>query len=168
MASKVDRAGERRLMQDHADVAVSPPLLFAGAILLGCLLSWLVPIGPSPGSANGRALAVGASLAVAGFALAALAVRAFHRAGTNVMPEGRGTMLVERGPYRLTRNPIYIGMIILYFGLAIMLTSMWMLLLLLPVLIVLQRAIVEREEVYLGARFGDTYRRYQARVPRWL
>ena len=57
---------------------------------------------------------------------------------------------------------------ILYFGLAIMLTSAWMLLLLIPVLIILQRGVVEREEAYLQAKFGEAYRKYQARVPRWL
>ena len=57
---------------------------------------------------------------------------------------------------------------VLAFGLAIMLTSAWMLLLLVPVLIVLQRGVVEREEDYLQAKFGEAYRKYQARVPRWL
>ena len=49
-----------------------------------------------------------------------------------------------------------------------MLTSAWMLVLLIPVLIVLQRGVVEREEAYLQAKFGEAYRKYQARVPRWL
>jgi protein-S-isoprenylcysteine O-methyltransferase Ste14 len=75
---------------------------------------------------------------------------------------------VVEGPYKVTRNPIYIGFVLAYFGLAIMLTSVWVLLLLIPVLIVLQRGVVEREETYLERQFGETYRKYQARVPRWL
>ncbi|MGB3037997.1 MAG: isoprenylcysteine carboxylmethyltransferase family protein, partial [Methyloceanibacter sp.] len=78
------------------------------------------------------------------------------------------TVLLESGPYRFTRNPIYIAVVILYFGLAVMLTSAWMLLLLIPVLIILQRGVVEREEAYLQAKFGEAYRKYLARVPRWL
>jgi protein-S-isoprenylcysteine O-methyltransferase Ste14 len=155
-------------MQDRADVVVKPPLLFAGALLLGCLLSWLVPLGPGPGSANARALAVGGTFALIGFALAGFSVREFRRAGTSVVPGEPSAMLVAKGPYRYTRNPIYIGLIILYFGLAVMLTSMWGLLLLIPVLIVLQRGVVEREEAYLQEKFGEAYRLYQARVPRWL
>ena len=61
-----------------------------------------------------------------------------------------------------TRNPIQISFVIFYFGLAIMLTSAWMLALLIPVLIILQRGVVEREEAYLRAKFGDAYRKYQA------
>jgi protein-S-isoprenylcysteine O-methyltransferase Ste14 len=155
-------------MHDYADVAVKPPFLFAAAIVLGCLLSWLIPIGPWLGSANGRALAVGGSLALIGFALSALSVREFRRAGTSVVPGDSSTMLIEAGPYQYTRNPIYMGIVIFYFGLSIVLTSAWMLLLLIPVLIVLQRGVVEREEAYLQAKFGDAYRKYQARVPRWL
>jgi hypothetical protein len=59
-------------MQDYADVVIKPPILFAGAVLLGCLLSWIVPIGPGLGSANTRALAAGGALALIGFALALL------------------------------------------------------------------------------------------------
>ena len=97
--------------------------------------------------------------------------KASHRlrqAGTSVVPGEPSTILLESGPYRLTRNPIYIGFILVYFGLAIMATSVWMLLLLIPVLMVLQRGVVEREEAYLIEKFGEAYRKYQSRVPRWL
>jgi protein-S-isoprenylcysteine O-methyltransferase Ste14 len=49
-----------------------------------------------------------------------------------------------------------------------MLTSLWVLLLLIPVLAILQRGVVEREEAYLERQFGETYRKYKTRVPRWL
>ena len=155
-------------MQDYADVVVKPPALFLGAILLGCLLSWIVPLGPGLGSANMRALAAGGMLALVGLALFVVSVREFRRAGTSVVPGEPSTALLESGPYRYTRNPIYISFTLFYFGLAIMLTSAWMLVLLVPVLIVLQRGVVEREEAYLASKFGEAYRKYQLRVPRWL
>ena len=155
-------------MRGYVDVVVKPPILFAGAVLLGCLLSWIVPLGPGLGSANTRGLAAGGAIALFGFALMAVSVRQFRQAGTSVIPGEPSTVLLEIGPYRFTRNPIYIGFVIFYFGLAIMLTSAWMLLLLIPVLIILQRGVVEREEAYLQAQFGEAYRKYLARVPRWL
>jgi protein-S-isoprenylcysteine O-methyltransferase Ste14 len=155
-------------MQDYADVVIKPPLLFAGALVLGCLLTWLVPLGPGLGGANLRALAAGGALAIAGLALGLFSIREFKQAGTSVVPGEPSTALIERGPYKFTRNPIYIGMTVLYFGLAVMLTSAWMLLLLIPVLIILQRGVVEREEAYLAAKFGEAYRQFQTRVPRWL
>jgi protein-S-isoprenylcysteine O-methyltransferase Ste14 len=155
-------------MRDYADVVIKPPLLFAGALVLGCLLSWLVPIGPGLGGANARALAVGATFAVLGLALGGYAVWEFRRLGTSVVPGDPATAMVESGPYRYTRNPIYLGFVLLYFGLAVMLTSEWMLVLLVPVLMILQRGVVLREEAYLSEKFGEAYRKYQARVPRWL
>jgi protein-S-isoprenylcysteine O-methyltransferase Ste14 len=32
----------------------------------------------------------------------------------------------------------------------------------------LQRGIVEREEAYLEREFGEAYRKYKVKVPRWL
>ena len=153
---------------DHAEVAIKPPFLFLGALALGCLLSFVLPIGPRLASPNGLALGVGVTFVAIGLALAVLSIRRFRLAGTSVVPGEPSTALVVEGPYRFTRNPIYIGFVLLYFGLAIILTSLWVLVLLIPVLIVLQRGVVEREETYLERQFGDAYRKYQARVPRWL
>ena len=153
---------------DHAEVAVMPPLLFLGALALGSVLSLVVPIGPGPGSANALALTVGLTFVAIGFALVALSVRNFRRAGTSVVPTEPATTLVATGPYRFTRNPIYVGFVLAYFGFAIVLTSMWVLLLLIPVLIILQRGVVAREEDYLERQFCEAYRKYKARVPRWL
>jgi protein-S-isoprenylcysteine O-methyltransferase Ste14 len=153
---------------DYADVAVKPPLLFLGALVLGALLSVTVPIGPRPGSANGLAVLVGLIFVVIGFAIAGLAVRTFTRAGADVVPGRPATALVAGGPYRFTRNPIYIGFTLIYFGIAILATSVWILVLLIPVLGILQRGVVMREEAYLDVKFGEAYRKYQARVPRWL
>jgi len=153
---------------DRADVAIKPPILFLGALALGALLSLVIPLGPRLASPNGQALAVGLTFVAIGFALAAFSVRSFQNAGTTVVPGEPSTALVVTGPYHVTRNPIYIGLVLIYFGLAIILTSVWVLLLLIPVLYVLQRGVVEREEAYLSRQFGDAYRKYQARVPRWL
>jgi protein-S-isoprenylcysteine O-methyltransferase Ste14 len=153
---------------DHADVAIKPPFLFLGALALGCLLSIILPVGPRLGSANGLALSVGLTFVAIGFALAALSVRRFRLAGTSVVPGQPSTSLVVEGPYHVTRNPIYIGFVLVYFGVAVMLTSAWILLLLIPVAVVLQRGVVEREEDHLKRQFGEAYRQYAARVPRWL
>jgi protein-S-isoprenylcysteine O-methyltransferase Ste14 len=140
---------------DHANVAIKPPFLFLGALALGCLLSLVLPIGPRLASPNGLALGVGVTFVAIGLVLAILSIRRFRLAGTSVVPGEPSTALVVEGPYRFTRNPIYIGFVLLYFGLAIILTSLWVLLLLIPVLIVLQRGVVEREEIYLERQFGD-------------
>lgn len=153
---------------DYADVAVKPPLLFLAALGLGYVLSLYVPVGPGLAKPNALALIVGLAFVASGFALAVLSVRAFQRAGTSVVLGHPAAELVTTGPYRVTRNPIYIGFALVYFGLSIVLTSLWILLLLMPALVILQRGVVLREEAYLERKFGDAYRAYAARVPRWL
>jgi protein-S-isoprenylcysteine O-methyltransferase Ste14 len=153
---------------DHAEVTVAPPLLFLGALGLGSILSLAVPLGPRIGSANRLALLAGLAFVAIGFALVALSARRFRLAGTSVVPGQPTTALVSAGPYRFTRNPIYIGFILAYFGLSIVLTSMWVLLLLIPILFILQHGVVLPEEAYLERKFGEAYRKYRARVPRWL
>ena len=154
--------------KDYADVAIKPPILFLAALLLGCMLTVLLPIGPGIAQPNGLGLTVGLSFAVLGIGLAIFPARRFQRAGTSIMPGESSTVLVQDGPYRVTRNPIYIGLILLYFGLSIVLTSVWMLLLLIPTVIVLHLGVVKREEDYLDWKFGEDYRRYVRQVPRWL
>ncbi|MGV1015568.1 MAG: methyltransferase family protein, partial [Methyloceanibacter sp.] len=112
---------------DHAEVAIRPPLLFLGALALGCLLSLIVPLGTRLASPNGLALAVGITFVALGFLLAALSANRFRLADTSVMPDKPATALVTVGPYHFTRNPIYIGFILVYFGLSIILTSIWVL-----------------------------------------
>jgi len=153
---------------DYAEVAVKPPILFLGALALGCLLSSLIPIGPGLGAANGLAVTVGLTFIVLGFVLAGLSFRNFRLAGTSVVPGEPATALVVSGPYHVTRNPIYIGLVLTYFGVSILLTSMWVLLLLIPAVIILQRGVVLKEEEYLERQFGEAYTKYKARVPRWL
>jgi len=153
---------------DYADVAVKPPLLFLGALLLGYFLSRYAPIGPGLAKPNALGLTVGIVFIALGFALAVRSVQFFRRAGTYVAPGQPATALVAAGPYRVTRNPIYIGFVLVYFGLSIVLSSVWILLLLIPVLVILQRGVVLREEAYLERKFGDAYTSYKARVPRWL
>jgi protein-S-isoprenylcysteine O-methyltransferase Ste14 len=153
---------------DFAVVTIRPPLLFAGAIVLGVLLSVFLPIGPVPGSANAVAVITGSIFVLLGFTLGAISVKTFTRAGADVIPGNPATVLVSTGPYRFSRNPIYIGFVLIYFGIAILATSVWMLFLLPIVLVVLQKGVVTREESYLERKFGEDYAKYKARVPRWL
>ena len=147
--------------KDYADIAIKPPILFLGALLLGYVLTYLFPVGPGLASPNGLGLMAGLAFMVVGFALAIFPARRFRKAGTSVLPGEPSTALVREGMYKATRNPIYIG-------LCIVLTSVWMLILLVPTVIILHWGVVKREEDYLTWKFGDDYRRYMSQVPRWL
>ena len=154
--------------RDHAGVLVPPPLLFVLPLLattmLPARLGWPII------QEGATVLTLGAVLALAtGVAIGLASVASFRTANTTILPAGRPTTaIVGRGPYGFTRNPMYLGMALAYFGLALLLNNGWALALLPIVLVVIDRAVIRREERYLTAKFGQPYRDYCNRVRRWL
>lgn len=76
--------------------------------------------------------------------------------------------LVQGGVFAHCRNPLYLGNIMLAVGIALMVHSALFYLLVLSFVALVYIAIVAAEERYLLQVFGDDYRRYCARVRRWL
>lgn len=148
-------------------VIAPPPLIFLGFLFLGWGLSWLLPEPGLPwlGEAR-RYLAFG--LIALGLVMDAAAVGLFHTLGTRPEPWKPTTALATDGLYRLTRNPMYLGFALIHIGLALALNSLWALAMLMPCLMVVDRAVIAREERYLAARFGAEYDTYRKRVRRWL
>jgi protein-S-isoprenylcysteine O-methyltransferase Ste14 len=147
-------------------VAVHPPILYGGAFLAGLGLDRLAPVAAAipDGLRHGGA----SMLMTFGVAFALWAAWLFHRAGTGIPTWQAATRLVQRGPYAISRNPMYVGVSAAYAGLALALASTWALLLLPPVLLVMDRWVIGREEPYLAARFGAAYEAYRTRVRRWI
>lgn len=75
--------------------------------------------------------------------------------------------LVNSGPYGFSRNPMYVAWTGLYLGLAVLFRSFWVLLLT-PLVAVAVLVTVRREEAELARSFGESYRSYQERVPRYV
>ena len=150
---------------DSPDVLVFPPILLGGAMLLGFLLDWLLPI---PLFSPAAARVLGAILFVLGAALGYAAQRALRRAGTNISPAEPTLALATDGPYRRTRNPLYLAGLGVYLGVALFINGLAPFLLFVPLAVLPHRGIVLREERYLTAKFGEAYREYQNQVRRWL
>ena len=111
---------------------------------------------------------LGGALLLAGLALLASFNMAFQRKGTAVEPWKPTTAIVTTGPYRLTRNPAYLGMALIYAGIAVMSDAFWTLAPLPLVLLIIDRAVIAREERYLERKFGQEYLDYKRSVRRWL
>src|SRR5262249_48416503 len=56
----------------------------------------------------------------------------------------------------------------LYLGLTLAFNTWWGIVVLVPVLIIMHRGVVLREERYLEHKFGETYRQYRSKVRRYL
>lgn len=143
-----------------------PPILDALTVIAAFGLQRVWPLPPMlpPGPVR----AVGWLAVLAGVAVAVAGILHFRRLRTPIDPTGRATVMATGGIYAWTRNPMYLGTLVAMTGLGIAWPSSW-LVLLVPLLAAgLTKLAIEREEAFLGRRFGDDYRTYKARVRRWL
>jgi protein-S-isoprenylcysteine O-methyltransferase Ste14 len=154
-------------LQDHPDVMVFPPVILLTTLVLACMLQWLWPLGVLASTSQIGRIAVGCGLILAGVALAAGGRRTLTRLGTNVSPLRPTTALATGGVYEWTRNPLYTGGTAVMIGIAFVFAIDWLVLLMAPAVLVLHFGVVHREEQYLEQKFGDSYRQYKARVPRY-
>jgi protein-S-isoprenylcysteine O-methyltransferase Ste14 len=153
---------------DHPDVMVFPPLIPLTTLLFACLLQWLVPLGWIANLDTPVRTGIGAIVALSGLVTTSAGRRALVQHGTNVNPLQPSTVLVTDGIFGRTRNPLYVGILVALCGIALIFDLDWLPILILPSCLLLHFAVVRREESYLERKFGEAYRRYKARVPRYL
>lgn len=153
---------------DTAGVIAPPPLLALAAVVFGLLLDGLFPayVLTVLLPLNER-VPIGGVLIALGLALVVAANLSFRKAGTHAEPWKPSTALVTEGIFRFVRNPMYVGGTILLIGLAILLASDWMIVTTIVMTLIIHVGVVRREERYLEGKFGEAYRRYCARVPRY-
>lgn len=142
-----------------------PPLLLVLAAVSAYAIGLLIPL---PIGGPPAIHAVGYFVVAAGIGLDLSAIVWMRRARTNILPHRGADSLVVDGPFRFTRNPIYLGNTILMAGLALLSANAWFLLSGAVMAFLVDRLAVRREERHLNQRFGEEWRRYAARTPRWL
>ena len=154
--------------RDIAGVIAPPPLLALAVVVLGLALDWLLPAYVLTVLLDlTERIVAGVILIAAGAALGLSAIRIFRAAGTHVEPWKPSLALATGGIFNWLRNPMYVGVTLILAGLAVLLASDWMLVLTIVFVPVIHFGVVKREERYLEAKFGDDYRHYKLRVPRY-
>ena len=74
---------------------------------------------------------------------------------------------VTKGIYRISRNPMYLGIFLIFIGTGISCVS-WIFLLLAVVFLVLSHISVVSEERFCLKQYGNAYREYMDRTPKWI
>jgi protein-S-isoprenylcysteine O-methyltransferase Ste14 len=112
---------------------------------------------------------LGAIVLAGGIILFSWCVVLFARVGRGTLaPWDPTRRLVAVGPYRYVRNPMISGVAAVLSG-QVLLTGSRILALWLVVFVAINQAyFLLSEEPALERRFGESYREYKARVPRWI
>jgi protein-S-isoprenylcysteine O-methyltransferase Ste14 len=166
-----DSSGQQVNDGETAGVVGRPIRFFPAALLLGFVLDHLLPLPfaiPRIRLVHWISAIIAGALILIGIALFAAGARNFSRAATPLPTNQPARVLVTTGIYGWTRNPVYLGFFLMYVGIGIAVHSPWILALTLPIAVAIRYGVVAREEAYLERRFGDAYRDYKARVPRWV
>ena len=151
--------------RDHADVKIHPPVLMVIHVALAYLAKWTIPVSFTvPGALQN----FGFALVVLGFLLGVGAFLEFRKARTTIDPHGSVTSIITSGVYRFTRNPIYLGFVLMLIGLPLNSGTVWGIVLVPVFIYLMNRLVIEREETYLGKKFGEVYTSYKSSVRRWL
>ena len=151
--------------KDHADVKIHPPVLMVIHVALAYLAKWTIPVWFTvPGALQN----FGFALVVLGFLLGVGAFLEFRKARTTIDPHGSVTSIITSGVYRFTRNPIYLGFVLMLIGLPLNSGTVWGIVLVPVFIYLMNRLVIEREETYLGKKFGEVYTSYKSSVRRWL
>ena len=170
LSHSAKRSGARRQTTTHegrlrVTALVLAAIYFGGALFYVLLPGWILFLSiPLPDWF--RLIMVGAAVLGLSFVL-----WGYYVLGKNWAPSVSGvredTVLVTTGLYGFVRHPIYLGIFISLSALALMVANLFVLLPTVALLIVLYVSIDE-EEVILIDRFGDEYREYKKRTPRFI
>lgn len=142
------------------------PVIFLLTVIVGFILHYFVPIYVFASSMLTSILS--AILFMAGVLIAGWALQTMSAANVSPNPYTPTARLIVSGPYQYSRNPMYLSITLVYLAIALMVNSLWFFMLLIPMLILVWRGIIQREEIFLEAAFGEQYKNYKKRVRCWL
>lgn len=148
-------------------VIAPPPVLLLIALIAGFVLDRLVPLGGLALIPETVRCALGGLMLLLSLLLSLLGAGKFLRERTPMVPYRSPVKLVTTGIFAYTRNPMYLAFYAGMLGLALLFAADWVVLTAVVLALVIHYGVVRREERYLERRFGDEYRAYKERVPRY-
>ena len=151
--------------KDSPGVIALPPVIFVVAMAAGFAVEW---VSPTSFILAGARTGAGILLVASGVVMIGLGLLQHRRAGNDPDPRNPDVTVMTTGIYQRTRNPIYVGYLLLLAGIGVWANSLWVLSTVIPAFFVVRWGVVDREEAYLEAKFGQTYMDYKAAVRRWF
>ncbi len=111
---------------------------------------------------------IGAVMSVAGTTVFIAAVRTMRDSWRAGVPKSDKTELITDGIFQISRNPAFLGFDLLYIGILLMFFNWILCSLTVFAVIMYHLQIVNVEEDFLLATFGNDYARYKEKVCRYI
>jgi len=138
-------------------------LFFVGAYFTDRWLN-LTPVVYQPWN-----LILGLILLVPGAAMISWTYIQFFRAGGTPVPINPPQKLIITGLYAYSRNPMLMGIFLVFFGVGVLTGSISLTFIFSPLLVLFfYFQITKVEEKEMGLKFGQAYREYKQRAPRFF
>ncbi len=163
----IDLADSGSQGQDSPGIeAWRPAALQLSTVLLGLVIHAFWPVAiPLAAEFGGIAIVLFLGLPLL---IIALSFRECARAKTSLRPDRRANALIRTGPFAYSRNPLYLAAVLLILGIGVWVNSIWIWAVVAPLVLVMNTAVIVREERHLEQRFGREYVDYKKAVRRWL
>jgi len=146
---------------------IPPPVYLACALIAMWALQHYWPVARTTA---GWPHYAGGALILAGISIDLTAAWQFRRHKTTVNPLSpqNTTAIVTDGLYRVSRNPMYAGMLLILCGAVFLFRALTPIVVLPLFWHIISRFQIRAEESILLEKFGDEFREYMHRVPRWF
>jgi protein-S-isoprenylcysteine O-methyltransferase Ste14 len=151
--------------KESTKLLATKPYLFILPLIIGALLENFILTRLFPTRIS---LIIGALISLLSLPFIVLALREFYKAKILFDARRASTTLITTSIYKITRHPVYLSFVLFYIGLSFLINSFWMLVMVIPAIFSIQKFSIEREEKLLEAKYGEKFRNYKARVPRWI
>tara|TARA_Y100000385_G_scaffold232259_1_gene244670 strand:+ start:81 stop:548 length:468 start_codon:yes stop_codon:yes gene_type:complete len=150
---------------DNPGIVTHPPVFYIVAILIGLGIDYFMPL--SFGF-EGMTKTVSLVILVLGTIVTVLGFKMFTTDKQSPSVHEPTVAVYQSGIYAYSRNPIYLGVLLWMMAGALFFDKVWIMIMVLPLILWMNKVVIEKEEAYLEEKFGDSYLDYKKKVRRWI
>ena len=158
---------------DAAKVVSYPPLIFLFSSNSGFLLAttnmYYLQLYKIPDFFDlFRDSTLGLIFIITAIVIISSALKVFKLNSEDPNPTTKSTQIFCHGIYKYTRNPMYLGLILFQVGLGMILSMTHIIFFSIFTYLIYRYGVIEKEEVYLSEKFGQSYKKYMQKTRRWF
>ncbi len=151
--------------QDHAGIVAHPPVFYITATLIALGIDYVYPLAFGFDDLGGT---LGIAVFIIGVVITIMSFRMFASDKQSPSVHEPTSSIYTSGIYAYSRNPIYLGVLLWMAGASLYFDILWLLIVCIPLVMFMNKVVIEKEETYLEGKFGDEYLAYKSQVRRWI